>query len=51
MKVSGKRQIHIFWSKRTVSYVVLEVETVEGEKLIFPIWKTVIDVVFFVTVG
>ena len=29
MKVSGKRQIHLFLSKRTVSYVVLEVETVE----------------------
>ena len=51
MKVSGKTQIHIFWSKRTVSYVVLEVETVEGMKLIFPLWKTVTDVVFLCDSG
>ena len=51
MKVGGKRQIHIFLSKRTVSYVVLEVETVEEKKLKFPSWKTVIDVVFLYDSG
>ena len=51
MKVSGKRQIHLFLSKRTVSYVVLEVKTVEEKELKFPLWKTIIDVVFLYDSG
>ena len=46
MNVSSRRQINIFWSKRAIIYVVLEVETAEEKKLIFLLLKTITDVVF-----